>query len=37
VPTTAKVGERRRYREFELNKLANANKFAIKDKTISNN
>ena len=37
VPTAAEAGKKRRYREFELDELASANKSAIRDETISNN
>jgi hypothetical protein len=37
VLTAAKAGERRRYREFELDELASANESVIRDETISDN
>jgi hypothetical protein len=35
VPTAAEAGERRHYREFELDELASANESATGDETIS--
>jgi hypothetical protein len=35
VPTATKAGERRRYREFELDELASAKGSAAGDETIS--